>query len=122
MAQPEMARDLLSIHTIFEACFNTGDLDGLLALYEPEAVLNAQPGAPVRGLPAIREALQGFLALGGKIQIKTLSAYEGPGGIGLTHGEWSLEGGSVALAGKTAEVLRRQADGRWRYVIDNPWA
>jgi hypothetical protein len=25
------------------------------------------------------------------------------------------------MEGTTAEVVRRQADGTWRYAIDNPW-
>jgi ketosteroid isomerase-like protein len=27
----------------------------------------------------------------------------------------------VTLTGHNADVLRRQADGSWRFVIDNPW-
>jgi ketosteroid isomerase-like protein len=114
--------ELKDMHTKFTALFNAGDIEGLLALYEPDATLNPSPEGPVRGKDAIRAALQGFLALGGKISIQTLSTFEGPGGIGLTHGEWTLKGGSMELAGKTAEVLRRQPDGTWLYVIDNPWA
>jgi ketosteroid isomerase-like protein len=31
------------------------------------------------------------------------------------HGE------PVRLAARNADVLRRQTDGTWRFVIDNPW-
>jgi ketosteroid isomerase-like protein len=114
--------DLNDLHAKFSALFNAGDIDGLVALYEPDATLNASPDGPIRGHEAIRAALNGFLALGGKMSIKTVAAFEGPGGIALTQGEWELKGGSMELKGKTAEVLRQQADGTWRYVIDNPWA
>jgi ketosteroid isomerase-like protein len=109
------------MHSIFEALFNDGDLDGLTALYEPDAVLNPSVKGLVCGTDAIRAALQGFLALGGRISITTTAVFEGPGGLALTHGEWSLRGGSTELAGKTAEVLRQQPDGKWLYAIDNPW-
>jgi len=44
----------------------------------------------------------------------------------LSNG-WSLsgtepDGTPVVLGATTAEVARRQADGTWRYVIDNAWA
>jgi ketosteroid isomerase-like protein len=35
---------------------NTGDLDGLVDLYEPDAVFEPQPGAVVHGHAAIHEA------------------------------------------------------------------
>lgn len=46
--------------------------------------------------------------------------------LALVVGVWSFEGtgsegGPVKLSGHSADVLRRQADGSWRFVIDNPW-
>jgi len=42
--------------------------------------------------------------------------------IALTHNRWSLQypGRSDPMQGETAEVVRRQPDGGWRYAIDNP--
>jgi ketosteroid isomerase-like protein len=37
-------------------------LDALVALYEADAILVAQPGEVVTGIEAIREALSAFLA------------------------------------------------------------
>jgi ketosteroid isomerase-like protein len=47
-------------------------------------------------------------------------------GVALVIGVWSLagtgpDGQSVTLTAQNADVLRRQADGSWRFVIDNPW-
>ena len=41
-------------------------------------------------------------------------------------GTWSFtgtgpDGEPVQLASRNADVLRRQSDGSWRFVIDNPW-
>ena len=41
-------------------------------------------------------------------------------------GVWTFDGAGpdgepVRLAAKNADVLRRQEDGTWRFVIDNPW-
>jgi ketosteroid isomerase-like protein len=48
------------------------------------------------------------------------------GDLALVVGEWSFTGSGpdgepVNLAAKNADVLRRQGDGSWRFVIDNPW-
>src|SRR3989442_10074491 len=42
---------------------NSGNLDAAVSLYEPSAVLVAQPGKVARGTTALREALSAFIAL-----------------------------------------------------------
>ena len=52
----------------FIKLFNSGDLDGLVRdMYEDDAVLVPSPGTSATGKAAIREALQGFLSMGGNI-------------------------------------------------------
>ena len=121
MTESAIALNVRDMHARFESLFNSGDIEGLLDLYEPYAILHPSPGQAVTGKEAIRTALSGFIGLGGKITVTTLTVFERGDGIALTHGEWSLKGGSTELAGKTAEVLRCQPDGRWLYIIDNPW-
>jgi ketosteroid isomerase-like protein len=46
--------------------------------------------------------------------------------LALVIGVWSFDGTApdgtpVRLEAKNADVLRRQSDGSWRFVIDNPW-
>ena len=57
--------------------------------------------------------------------VKTVSAVQA-GDIALLCAQWHLtgtgpDGQSVVLNGKTAEVVQRQPDGRWLYLIDNPY-
>ena len=110
---------------LFAAAMGAGDLGGALSLYEPEATFAPQPGAAVTGLPAIREALAGFLALqptlSGQVR-KVLQA----DGVALLVNEWTLagrepNGAEIAMSGVSADVLRRQADGRWLILVDDPW-
>lgn len=112
-------------HRLFAEHFNAGDLDALAALYEDGAAFVPQPGSVVTGKEAIREALQGFLATGGKIEVSTRYAVRS-GDTALLSGEWRLSGAGqdgepIAMGGKTTEVVRRQPDGRWLYVIDHPF-
>jgi uncharacterized protein (TIGR02246 family) len=104
---------------------NTGNLDSLLPLYESQAAFAAQPGSLGHGLAGIREALAGFIAMKGALDLKvtrTLQASD----LALVITTWSFtgtgpDGKPVKLAAKSADVLRRQTDGSWRIVIDNPW-
>ena len=104
---------------------NTGNLDTLMTLYEPEAAFATQPGSLNHGLPGVREALAGFIAMKGKLDLKVTRVLEASD-LALVTTVWSFtgtgpEGEPVKLATKSADVLRRQADGSWRLVIDNPW-
>jgi ketosteroid isomerase-like protein len=113
------------MHFEFARAFNSGEASAVLALYEPEACLAAQPGQTVHGQQALREALAEFLALKGRISITTRSIIEA-GDLALLYGDWSLvgtgaDGSPVSMSGRNNEVARRQSDGSWLMVIDNPF-
>ena len=104
---------------------NTGDLDSLLPLYEGDAAFADQPGSLAHGAPGIRGALTGFISMNGKLDLEVTRVLE-VDDLALVVGEWSFDGTGpdgepVRLAAQNADVLRRQADGTWRFVIDNPW-
>jgi ketosteroid isomerase-like protein len=104
---------------------NTGNLDGLMSLYEPEAAFAVQPGSLVHGLPGVRQSLAAFIGMKGRLDLKVTRVLEA-GGLALVAGVWSFagtgpDGAPVKLTGHNADVLRRQPDGSWRFVIDNPW-
>src|SRR5262245_9440880 len=104
---------------------NTGNLDALMSLYESSAAFAAQPGSLAHGPQGIREGLSGFIAMKGTLDLKVTRVLEA-GGLALVIGMWSFvgtgpDGELVRLTGHSADVLRRQPDGSWRFVIDNPW-
>ena len=104
---------------------NTGNYELLLSLYEPNAAFATRPGNLAHGLGDICNALDGFVALNGKLDLAVNRVLQ-VGDLALVVGNWSFtgtgpDGAPVKLAAKNADVLRRQADGSWRFVIDNPW-
>ena len=119
------ARTPEEAHRLWAETFNAGDLDALVALYEPDAILMSQPGQTVTGHAAIREALQGFLALKPKFNLQFQKALES-GDLALLYSRWTLsgtgpDGNELTLSGQTSDVARRQPDGSWLFVIDNPF-
>ena len=118
-------RNPMEIHAAFEKAFNSGDLDGLVALYEKNAVFVAEASRTVTGHGAIREAYEGYLAMGPKMALQTVAAFESDG-LALLHGRWSLkgtgpDGSEIRMTGRNSEVVRRQPDGTWLFIIDNPF-
>jgi uncharacterized protein (TIGR02246 family) len=104
---------------------NVGNLDALMMLYEPDAAFAREPGSLTPGHSEIRESLAGFIAMKGTLDLKVTRVLQASD-LALVVGVWSFvgtgsDGGPVKLSGRSADVLRRQADGAWCFVIDNPW-
>jgi ketosteroid isomerase-like protein len=104
---------------------NSGDLESLMPLYESEAAFAAQPGSLAHGAAGIGEALTGFISMNGTLALEVTRVLE-VDDLALVIGVWSFDGTGpdgepVHLEARNADVLRRQRDGTWRFVIDNPW-
>lgn len=112
--------DAVELHRRVEAAFNAGDIDALVALYEDDAQMVRDDGSAAVGLDAIREIWSGFVALGGKITMKTRFAVEHRD-LALLSNTWVFDGAGMSFSATTAEAARRGADGQWRYAIDNPF-
>ena len=122
-----MAPTAEEVHRLWADGFTQGDVDALLDLYEDGAVFVPQPGQPpVRGKDAIREVVGGFVATGANFTFERTDLVEGDG-VAVLYSTWTLKGGSdpdgnpFDLTSQTADVVRRQFDGRWLFAIDNPW-
>jgi ketosteroid isomerase-like protein len=112
-------------HRLWSEYFKAADLDELMTLYEPDAVLVPEPGQAISGHKSIRDALQGFLSLNGRFDLQVGKVLEA-GDIAVLYSRWTLEGTGadgreVSLTGLTNDVVRLQDDGTWLLVVDNPF-
>jgi uncharacterized protein (TIGR02246 family) len=113
------------LHSLFLDAFNRGDVETIVALYEPTACLIPQPGMTTRGRAGIREALRQFLALNGRMTMSTAFVILAED-LALLRGQWSVTGTGpdrkpVSMDGHSLEVARRQPDGAWLFAIDHPF-
>lgn len=103
---------------LFSEYMNAGDVDGLMSLYEDEAVLWA-PGSMLENPRPLRETFERLVAAGARVrpfETKVITC----GDLALSHGDFQIDiDGQKPMMLQTAEVARRQADGTWKCVIDN---
>jgi ketosteroid isomerase-like protein len=101
-----------------------GNLAGAMAAYEPTASLVAQPGVTVTGTELLG-AMKGYLSMKPKFDMPNHEVIEA-GDIALHISPWSLEavdpssGHLVKQNGLSVAVFRKQRDGKWLMVIDDP--
>jgi SnoaL-like domain len=90
---------------------SAGDVEGVVALYEPEAVLESPPGRVAIGVAAMRLVYQVLLADKPQFSgdVRPALQYED---LALTSTRFQ--------GGATAEVARRQDDGTWLWIVDQP--
>lgn len=114
------ARTPEQVHELFAIFATDGDVDGLVSLFEPDALMIPSPGTEVRGAAALHAACTGLCSLGARFDVRT-DAVHVSGELALMTNTWTATTppGDV-LGGRTTEVARRQPDGRWLLVIDDP--
>jgi len=105
--------------------FGNGDIDKIMTTYEPGAVVVGQPGGPVTGADALRAMFGGFVAVNPRFTFLDQEIIEA-GDLALHLNTWRMtgtapDGTAVEQGGLSVVVLRRQADGRWLMVIDDPY-
>jgi enoyl-CoA hydratase len=109
---------------LFAERASAGDLEGLLALYEKEATFVGPDGEQAGGEAAIRERLGELLAAAPQVTPTGERQLVLAGDLALMSAGWQMrfgaDEGTPGVEGSSTEVARRQADGSWLYVIDQP--
>jgi ketosteroid isomerase-like protein len=114
MPRDEYATTPEDITRLFVERANAGDAEGLAALYEPEAAIGYPPGEVTVGRAAIQVLLDRMLANAPRFEPEQPLPTLVSGDIALTS--------TIARdgTGVRAQVARRQADGIWLRLLDQP--
>lgn len=112
------------IHDTFMNAVNAQDVEGLLAMYDTGGIAVQLDGGECSGSDAMRAMFADLT--------RSISTIEGAtrkvlvsDDVALSSAAWTAEislpdGSIITQHGTTAEVSRRQPDGTWRVVIDDP--
>ena len=104
----------------------SGDLEAAVNLYEPDAVFIVPPGKRITGQDAIREVLESMTTgqSTGKLEsVASVTSSDGTLAFTRSSGTSTNPGPDGKLTTThfhSVEVLRKQPDGSWRIVIDDP--
>ena len=110
-APHELASDPQDLERLLVPRQRTGDVDGMVALYEPDAVIDCGGGRLVRGSLAIRAYFADLVAQGRKFDLGEQRPAVISGDLALTSTRFP--DGSIS-----SEIARQQSDGSWLWVID----
>lgn len=107
------------------AHINSLDVDTMLGFYDPEGVIVDAAGRPQRGRERIGAELAKYFAFRLPMQILQRHLFVA-GDIASLVLDWSIvgvgpDGAPVHLVATANDIARRGSDGRWRYLIDNPF-
>ena len=105
------ARDPQDLERLLVARQWAGDVAGMVALYEPDAVIDCCDGEMLRGRAAIGAYFAALTATGRKFQ-------QGKQRPAVVSGDLALTSTGLPDGCVTSEVARRQSDGTWLWVID----
>jgi uncharacterized protein (TIGR02246 family) len=121
-----IARSPLEAIELLDEAFNRGDLEAMLDFYEDGATLVAEPGRLVNGKIEIKQTYEWILSnIKGTARQEKTHVIE-TGDIALFTSRWTYsgttsDGSAVSRDSYASVILRQQADGGWRIVVDNSW-
>lgn len=109
---------------LLDRAFNEGDLDAVLTFYEAAAVVVTEPGKLARGREELRNFFDRVMRAGASAEQLKTHVIEADG-LALFLSRWTLRTGNgnpdaTSQTFVATTVFRKQTDGTWKVLIDNP--
>ena len=106
-----------AVDAAFAAGMNAKDTAAVFAVYADDAKL-MPPDSPTLDGAAAHPVMAGFIARGASDFVLTPTTAYGIGDLAYMVGTANFKMGGAPETVKYTEVLRKGADGKWRYVVD----
>lgn len=115
--------DIDKLYDAWQDRMNAGDLEGLVDLYLDDVTYVNPDGKLLHGKAAVREDFISLLALKPQIVLGDRQHLLWRD-VALTTNHWRMtftgpDGKEQVATGGGIEVMQKQADGGWRYIIDD---
>lgn len=104
--------------------FNAGDVDAALSHYEPQACFVSRSGRVAHGPTGLRKFYTAMLGHKPQMKLEVRDVHFVSDDLALVIADWTTKaasGDAEELSGVATDVWRRQPDGAWKLVIDNPY-
>jgi uncharacterized protein (TIGR02246 family) len=117
------AYDPADLYPSLSKAFNAGDLDAIVACYEPEACFVSKSGRAYRGAVELRDLYRAMLSNGPQVRLDVRKIIPSGGDLALVIVEWTewTTGESKHWAAIATDIVRKQPDGTWKLVLDIPY-
>ena len=107
------------VDRLFSQYMREGDMDKVLTLYDPDVAFVNRAGEVKRGHAALKAELSRFTDAKQVFRFEIKKVIQ-TGDIALVHNEWEMVS-PTRMSGYAIEVMRRQSDGTWRYLVGDPF-
>ena len=109
----------------FQNCVRNGDVENAIDCFDDRAIYVTGIGTFVTGKENIRKAIEQVCALKPDLQAQRSIGFT-VDNITSWVDEWTLkailpDGTKLNLKGTSSDILKKQTNGNWVYLVDNPY-
>lgn len=120
----QQQREVYSTIKKMVTAFENKDIDGVLSTYEKNAIVMFESGKPITGHKALKSAFKEFITFNPSYSFSSHEVYIS-GNIATHISPWKMtgllpDGCIIKQSGLSIAILRKQENGNWLMIQDNP--
>ena len=127
MNQENMSKDQKDVIDVIDgmtSALQDKDIEGIMSAYETNAIIVFEPEKPVSNPAAQRQIFNQMIAMDPRYESTGQEVFVN-GDIAFHFTPWAMtgmapDGTEIKQSGLSVAVLRKQPDGNWLMIFDNP--